>query len=171
MRKIASVTLQSNTGTFSFTDIPQNGKHLLLVTSTRGSGALHYNGYYVQPNSTAWGTTRYIYDEQGSMYYGTGNPLGQTLYIGTGSSNQSAETQPTGLMASHTFLIGNYASSTIAKTMTEEFIVPSPSSTTNFRMGTGSRVQGGGTGAVTSIEFYAVLPFVSQSTMSLYILD
>ena len=105
------------------------------------------------------------------MYYGTGGPLGTSLYIDTGSSNQSAELQPTGLMASHTFLIGNYASSSLAKTMTEEFIVPSPSSPTYFRMGTGVRTQAGGTGAITSIQFYSVLSYVAQSTMSVYILD
>jgi hypothetical protein len=170
MRKIASVTLASNTGTFSLDNIPQNGKHLMIVTTTRGSGSLYYNGYYVQPNSTAWGTSRYIYDEQGSMYFGTGNPLGQTMYISTGSSQQSAELQPTGLMVSHTFFIGNYTSTTIAKTMTEEFVVPAQN-TTNFRLATGVRTQASNTSAITSIQFYAVLPFVAQSTMSVYILD
>lgn len=166
MKLVGSYSFSSNTGAFTFSNIPQTGKHLMIIFSSRGAGFLHYNGLNIRPNgSTGW-TWRRVYNQEGTIYAGDSNPLG-TGYQPT--SIQSAEAQATGSFSSNTFIINNYSSTTVVKTMTDEFGIPNPNGT-NFRMGH-SVHNSPDTSAVTSVEFYAVLDYVAGTTAALYILD
>lgn len=167
MRLVSSTTLAVDTGTFIISNIPQTGSELLILVSSRGAGNIFYNALNILPNGGTWTTARYISDQESTMYLGTGNPLG---VIYNGSSVQSANAHPTGSMCNNLFRIGNYTSTTIAKTMQEEMLVPSVNGG-NFRMAIGTWLQTGNTNAVTSITMNAVLNYVAGSNISVYILD
>lgn len=166
MKLVGSASFSSNTGTFSFSNIPQTGKHLLIIVSSRGAGGLHYNALNIQPNSSTGWTWRRVFNQEGTIYAGDSNPLGVSYQP---ASIQSANAQATGSFSSSTFIINNYSSTTAVKTMTDDFGVPNPNGT-NFRVGH-SVHNSPDTSAVTSVNFYAVLDYVAGTTVALYILD
>lgn len=166
VKKVASYSFTSDQGSFTFSNIPQTGKHLMIIFCSRGAGGLHYNGLNIRPNgSTGW-TWRRAMNQEGTIYAGDSDPLG-TGYQPT--SIQSANAQATGSFSSNTFIINNYSSTTAIKTMTDEFGIPNPNGV-NFRLGH-SIHNSPDTSAVTSVEFYAVLNYVAGTTADLYILD